>query len=128
MKYIFETYLNIISEEQNPFDKDKYIFKFIYNDIHVYFSRYHLIQRSIERYATSLNLIYAVKRFLKEFKSKNSKMTKTKMGFSVKFLKSNLMFAGEFHIIAKKLYCKINTVLPPNGFHKKNDLYLEIDA
>ena len=25
MKYIFETYLNIISEEQNPFDKDKYI-------------------------------------------------------------------------------------------------------
>lgn len=25
MKYIFETYLNIISEEQNPFDKNKYI-------------------------------------------------------------------------------------------------------
>lgn len=25
MKYIFETYLNIISEEQNPFDKNKHV-------------------------------------------------------------------------------------------------------
>lgn len=128
MKNFFETYFNLIFEEQNPFDKDKYVFKFVYSDIHVYVSRQHLIQRSIERYAISLNLTYAIKRFLKEFKNKNIKMIKNKIGFSVKFLKSNLMFAGEFQLIARKLYCKINTVLPPNGFHKKNDLYLEIDA
>ena len=29
MKYIFETYLNIISEEQNPFDKNKYYIYYI---------------------------------------------------------------------------------------------------
>lgn len=128
MKYIFETYLNIISEEQNPFDKDKYIRIDTYKDISIYVSKAHVLLRNNERYNGKVVIKAYILRFLKEIVKENilSSLTYNKKKFMIFFTISNIKIAGELQKISGKWYCKIDTLLPLQAAVKHYDLYREI--
>ena len=66
MKYIFETYFKIISEEQNPFDKNKHVRIDTYKDISIYVSKAHVLLRNNERYNGKVVIKTYILKFLKE--------------------------------------------------------------
>lgn len=128
MKYIFETYLNIISEEQNPFDKNKHVRIDTYKDISIYVSKAHVLLRNNERYNGKVVIKTYILKFLKEIVKENilSSLTYNKKKFMVFFTISNIKIAGELQKISGKWYCKIDTLLPPQAAVKHYDLYREI--
>ncbi len=128
MKRFIETYFKIISEEQNPFDKDKYIRIDTYKDISIYVSKDHVLLRNNERYNGKVVIKVYILRFLKEIIKENilSLLKYNKKKFIAFFTISNIKMAGELQKISGKWYCKIDTLLPPQATIKHYDLYREI--